>query len=413
MSACSRRSFLLGMALAAGAGRSSRAAILRPGPLLWSRKVAMGEGDWPSREVVPAADSKQLYIPLIDRVLAIDLQTGEPAWPTLREKDDGAIYRGPASSQGLPSRAVTSAIVRDGRLLTLTGAISDAPASVRDFTHFPTLSAFDVGGSEGKLLWTQGLEGTLAASGWRAAALPALVGDSVWLPVVNQQRSMRPGLAELDPSNGSLRATVLMPVSPDGTANWAGNAPVSVGGRLFCRRIDGTVVAVSLADRRVEWRTEPRAARQTLKHAGIVPGAGMVHVATPDGRIEAIDTDDGQVRWTFDLEEENPQVCGLSGDQLICAGRRIWALDAATGAPRGRWGFVDTPPLGSVAIEGRAVAWSTERELVALDSSNGAVVGRDELAQSWNLTGGDTWSMGGRLVLVGGNRISVFRADRE
>jgi len=416
MNACSRRSFLLSMALAAGAGRASRASTLRPGPLLWSRRIdqtTVGEGDSPASAIVPATDLKRLYLPFVDRVLAIALETGEPAWPTMREDDDGAIDRTAATFAGSPTQTPTSAVVQDGRLVTLTGAIHQSPAAVGRFTHFPTVSAFDVGGSEGKLLWTQGVEGTVAASGWRAAAFPALVEDSVWLPVVNRQRPSELGLAELDLSNGHLRATVITPASPQRPASWAASAPVSAGGRLFCRRTDGVIVAVSLADRRVQWNTPPREAKQTLRHSGIIAGDGKLHVATPEGRIEAIDAENGQVVWSFDLQEENAQVCGLSRGQLICAGRRIWALDAATGAPRQRWGFADAPPLGRIAMEGHGIAWATERELVAADASSGAIVDRCELAQSWRLTGGDLWSIGRRLVLVGAGRVSLFDARHE
>ncbi len=417
MSQCSRRSFLSRAIPAWGASvlvptLLTHAAVpsRRVGPLLWSRLVrpagSKSRSD-ASTPIVPASDGSRLYLATVDRVLAINLETGEPAWPSGQAGDDGALLRHSPASQ--KNGAMNAAVLAGGRLIALTGSLGQSEAEALTTDAFPTVSAFDVAAGEGKLLWRQGADGDLAGSGWRFAGFPVAGEKSVWIAVRGRTEKDQLAVAELDLSDGGVRRVIELGELKRQSATDTLVSLALNDGQVLCLRPDGVEPVASREEANVGTKSAGSRPVSVMHHSDgqVLVGVGLIYFVASSGRIQAVDAESGTWRWRFDLEEESVQICGLAGDLLICQGRRLWALDAAAGTPRRRWGFLDERIAGRAAVRDGAVAWSTRDELAIADVASGGILDRVPLT-TWGPTGGDVFSLDRHLVLIGDGRVSVF-----
>ena len=112
-----------------------------------------------------------------------------------------------------------------------------------------------------------------------------------------------------------------------------------------------------------------------------------VYVANCRGRIEALDAESGQVRWTYDARQDGgrPEFHGralLTEELLLIASddRRaegtghVYALERATGEIRWKYGAGRGAMTNVVRHGPRAYVVTVDEELVCLDLANGRVV---------------------------------------
>ncbi len=411
----SRRQFLAAATGSLAAGRSSDGARAvqvqgRLGTLLWSRLRSRDPASAPNSEpILPAGDAERLYLPLADRLLAVEIATGLPAWPSGQEGDPGDIDRLPAAAAA--ARGFRGAVLAEGRLLVATGDLTGPELGAISTGAFPELRAYDVATGEGKLAWQQTLTGDLAGRGWMRVSWPVVDGDSVWHLALNHEAGGAFACVELGLADGRIRRLDRLP-NEEAPRRGSCAELVIAGGQLFCRLPGGAVLAKSKDDQAVQWSVQASAGPEIEQPAAgggrLVVGGDGLFVVTASGRVRGLDRASGAWRWEFDPEESNFVLAGIADDQLIGYGQSVWAFDLHSGTPRRRWRLVDAPVAGRVALVAGGAAWSTREELVLVDLATGATLDRQSLRNRWGLVGGDVHWAGDHFVLISEERVSVF-----
>ncbi|WP_113982779.1 outer membrane protein assembly factor BamB family protein [Spongiactinospora rosea] len=106
-----------------------------------------------------------------------------------------------------------------------------------------------------------------------------------------------------------------------------------------------------------------------------VVARGVVHAASDDGTVHALDAATGAPRWRFRIGGMNARHLVVAGDTVFAAnGERLVALDVATG--RLKWGRTMEAGTIPVVSGGRLYLWVRftelpDAELVALDRATG------------------------------------------
>lgn len=230
-------------------------------------------------------------------------------------------------------RAVApSAVTRSLRLLLVAAAIAAGGCGTTrpDPPPYPQVAA----PAEHVPLWTNGAVGK-ALPGF----MPAVVDGSVWAA------SEAGDVAILASADGRLRSTIRL-----GKRLTAG---VGSDGRLqVVATRDGDVVAFDATGKQL-WSSPLKSEVITTPAVG----RQIVAVRTVDGRIVALDREDGLVRWTWKqsslpaltLRQNAPPV--FSEDLLFAGlpGGKVIALDARLGAPR--WETTIATSRGATELE--------------------------------------------------------------
>jgi outer membrane protein assembly factor BamB len=114
---------------------------------------------------------------------------------------------------------------------------------------------------------------------------------------------------------------------------------------------------------------------------GLVVADDMVYLASPDGRVRALDAGTGKLLWEYPPTEEKPlglyTSLAVSGDLLLAgsyldnAPNGLYALGKADG--KHRWSFATGGPIaGAATVEGsKAFVGSSDHKLYCIDIASG------------------------------------------
>jgi len=171
----------------------------------------------------------------------------------------------------------------------------------------------------------------------------------------------------------------------------------SAEGILFAASVDGNLLAMN-QDGSIRWSTYLGAEAVSIPE----PGAGIVVVRTSDNRIQALDLERGQVRWSIArqspplvlrstsaaLIEGDTVYIGLPGGRILALraanGQVLW--EAAVSAPRGTTEIERlSDVLGRPIVDGaEVIAASFQGKLSSFDRLNGQV----RWSREFNVAGG-------------------------
>lgn len=151
--------------------------------------------------------------------------------------------------------------------------------------------------------------------------------------------------------------------------------PVIDGDSIYAASENGTVVAVTLSNGNVRWRTR----LESTISGGVGASNGMVFLGTPDAEVIALDQDNGEELWRGRVTSEVLSAPRSNGDVVVAqtVDDKIIALDAEDGSPR--WTYETTqPPLtlrGTsspiITSAGTVIAGFSNGTLVSVNASNG------------------------------------------
>ncbi len=315
-----------------------------------------------------------------------------PAWA----QQSAAVVS--ASVWGLIAPGPFAPVVDAGRVYTRWGVapVEEQPRrDRRGWGYLPAgLAAFDA--RTGALVWS-----TARSTAWEGLApvgAPALAEGRLYVLAVDRHRAFAPvSLVCLDPGRGAVvwkrelvdAQTVLYadaskrrrPRFWEIDVAHFGNAVTVAGGAVYCLTNMGVVVRCDARDGLVEWaRTYPRddggAAFETLLRrqgaAPVVAGRRVLFVPRDALGAFALDRDTGELLW-HNSEDAAMRVLGTAGDLLLLAdGRRVAALDLATGKARWQRRF-DESVDGRALLAGTSVYVGTAGRLYRLNAASGKV----------------------------------------
>lgn len=266
------------------------------------------------RALEPATGSLRWERALGDAILAPPVGAGEVVAILTLEGDEIRLY-------GLDR--VTGLVrwqARPGPVAPLLGLVEGAlfVALGRGGT-----AAYDA--ADGRLLWTAAPDRRPAAVSRRHVA-----GDVVVLPTED-------GLAAFDHSTGAPRWATPLPSMP--------LEPLVLGGSVYARTIDGTVVALDAWDGRERWRADVGA----FGNFALAGPAGRRLFAAGTTGLVALDAATGAELWRW--AGERVYAAPLAADGALYVGTLagdLLVLDPATGAERGRLAL-GAPVLGELS----------------------------------------------------------------
>jgi len=216
---------------------------------------------------------------------------------------------------------------------------------------------------------------------------PALVDDTLYVP--------GSGLAALDAESGRER--------------WSASASHSIHGVAVADRPyagtgsnGGGGVAAFTASGETWWETTDGVGPV---YATPAVADGTVYAASKDGRLAALDADDGSVRWRRALDDAVYQPPAVAGGTVVVGagnGTRARAFDATTGAER--WAFeTGVSKSAPVFLGERVLVAGANTGVWALDAATG-----EELWYS-----GELGNVGSVPVVAGGRLLYRTWNDSE
>ena len=170
-------------------------------------------------------------------------------------------------------------------------------------------------------------------------------------------------------------------------------APLVVDGLVLVRSNDNRIYALGVADGKRRWAYQRAAPALVLRNfAGLAVGRGMVYAGFPGGRLVALSTSNGTVRWeaTVALPKGSTELERIAditgapvvGERMTCAvayqgrvacfdagnGQPVWSRDVSsqTGlAADARYVFItdDRSALVGLALETGSSLWKQDRML--------------------------------------------------
>lgn len=162
--------------------------------------------------------------------------------------------------------------------------------------------------------------------------------------------------------------------------------PIYTAGRLFAADCQGRVYALDGDDGRTLWTAE-------LEGGALWPGAAtdrIVVFASVLGRVVAWEAASGKQRWQFDTGKAISSAPALVGDKLFVASQsgRVHALSIDNGVELWHSEYLGAPIQGGLCVAaGRVYVGTEAMTAFALDADSGAVVARSEtlMGQSFRL----------------------------
>lgn len=145
----------------------------------------------------------------------------------------------------------------------------------------------------------------------------------------------------------------------------AGSSPALVRGTVFFGTESGLFYALDAATGEVRWK---RGAGSRIQSSPLVLG-DLVYFSADDGHVYALDLATGDERWRIPCRTRY-RSSPAAGEDVVCAGSYLAALDPATGAVRRRCqtsGVLSTPAVGDDAL----YAGTERNHLSAVALTNG------------------------------------------
>lgn len=397
----------------------------RIGPRLWSQSLpASPAGKTLEVTRIPALWKERCVVADNERVLVLEAETGQPAWPSGMPGDDGRIFEGEGDrrftvndARPWPQPLFRPAIDARGRCFCRVGVSGEPNRLSLLKSDASRVVAFDLAHGEGRLLWSTPADTLPGEAHWLFAGSPLSVDENVLCVVRAAGTQALCGVASLDPSSGAVRwvqpvCTVIAEQDP----LWGREVLRPESGRVFLNLI-GLVAALRLTDGRLEWlrRNEDRPEQELSRERKVATlqpfvAGGRVYSMTNDRRIECLDAVDGRRHWGCETPGLAHAVVAASEGVVVVAGDSLWGIDASTGRLLWRFGYDDPEGRGAGpgAVIGLDVLWSTREDLFTVDLQTGQPLRRVPLAED-QIRGGALITGERQLLMSSPVGISLFR----
>jgi outer membrane protein assembly factor BamB len=356
-------------------------------------------------------------------VLALDRQTGKPAWgaqsPAIYEDpyDEAARQRyNPAYSLGIPRFTMS---VANGKVCARMGpSWTGRPADSRPGIPTGYLVCLDLA-AQGQLV-----ERIQPDEGFAFEGSPVCDGSYLYVAMRRSQVQSELHVACYDPLTGQRRWRQLV-CSADTPARgvyWETSHNLLTLHRdtLYCNTNLGAVAALAARDGRVLWVTlYPRALKGDLQrpapHASrdLTPclyDRGTLVVAPADSpEVFALDAATGQALWHTGLGAEGiVHLLGVAGDTLIAGGARLYWIGLGGPNPgriRRVWPEgAEKLGYGRGLLAGDCVLWPTREKIYVLDQQTGRLRKEIDLLPR-GVTGGNLLVAGDQLLIATGTEL--------
>ncbi|MEK6805106.1 MAG: outer membrane protein assembly factor BamB [Pseudomonadota bacterium] len=164
------------------------------------------------------------------------------------------------------------------------------------------------------------------------------------------------------------------------------SAPLAVGSTVIAGLDNGRLIALDARDGKPLWeqtvsapngRTELE--RITDIDAHLIPGDGVIYVASYGGEVAAVSLETGDVLWRYALKSYSGMA--LADDRLVISDEdgRVWALDHKSGAVLWKQEGLLNRRVSAPAVQaGSAVVGDFEGYLHWLSLKDGSFVGRSK-----------------------------------
>ena len=276
----------------------------------------------------PPASGETVYVGSTDgRLYAIDAQTGRLRW---RYETDDQIA-GSASALELQADPTAGESAAATRTVVLVAS------------YDASLHAVDA--ETGRGLWR------VETGNWINGA-PALVPPTA---------PDAPPLAVFGGCDGLLHFVDAAAGREVGTVDagaYVAASPAVAEGRVFVGNVEGTLLCVEAATRKVLWRLE---ADQAQFFSTPAVGERAVFIGGRDRRLRAVDRRNGRVLWTFPTRGDVDSAPVVVGSRVLFGSRdgRLYMLRADDGREVWSWDL-GSAVVAPVAVAGRRVIVGTE-----------------------------------------------------
>lgn len=322
----------------------------------------------------------------------------------------GAMFRADASHSGVYDSPAPSLSSVKWRFRT-KGRIFSSPTVADGVAYVGSTDGklYAVRASDGSQVWSFSTKGPVnsTAAVWdglvffssidgNVYALDAASGAQKWIfKTSGERRFVAPGI------HGIIPQTELMPDPYDVLLS----SPAVEQGAVYVGSGDHNVYALDARTGRLRWKFTTG----NVVHASPAVSHGVVYVGSWDRYFYALDARTGSVRWKF-LTGDDTKIynqVGIAGSATIaggtvyfgCRDSHVYALDAAGGALR--WVHDDHGSwvIGTPAVVGDAVAFTTsdERKFIVVD----AATGRERLSVPYAMFAYSSPSIAGGIAYFG------------
>jgi len=397
----------------------------------------------PTRRVAEDARSPLSYHPVLYgdlvlmnnqvEILAIDLETGEPAWgeggpEVYRDEFDAEVHAlyNPSANLGVPRFTMTAF---DGKLYARMGAaVTSRPREPELVYGEGYLVCLDLE-AEGRMTWKI----LPPEKDFSFEGSPVSDGTNVYVAMRRSDIQPQAHVACFEVSSGRLRwqRFVCAAETPArGMLHESTHNLLTLDREtIYVNTNLGAVAALSARDGRLKWVSlYPRVLKgDLLKPAPhscrdlnpCLYDRGVLLVAPTDSRrIFALDAATGQILWQTGPEVEDVvHLMGVSGDTLIAGGDKLYwirlkADDLGEAKKPGTVKYVwpDGPEklgYGRGVLAGDCVLWPTREQIYVFDQATGRQKKVFSLV-AHGTTGGNLLVAPGHLLVAGSDELVVF-----
>ncbi|MHB8951419.1 MAG: outer membrane protein assembly factor BamB family protein [Pirellulaceae bacterium] len=392
-----------------------------------------------------AVEKGVVYICEPDRIRALRLRDGEPAWPLQDAKGSasGTLFENAAATRDvLPGQSVRAGVSRwyvtldRGRLFARLGAAWTGGGNEFPLREDQRSCLVGLDLDTQKLLFDRILP---EQQGWEFESTPVTNGPQV----IASLRRRDPASAQVKVVSYALatgRPVWERTIARGDTVGSAlfemANSPLSCSDdTLFYNTNLGAVVALRASDGRVRWLCRYRRSglsedqsheddRHFLRDlTPCLVDRGTVYVAATDSdRLFALDAGFGQVLWNTSagLAADAVHLLGVAEDALLASGDYLYWLDAASGAVRGQFpaprgqlsGHAMPAPrgFGRGVLAGREVYWPTRERIYVFDQASGRQMRQPIDLAAIGCQGGNLVVQQGVLLVASADELVAFNA---
>lgn len=380
----------------------------------------------------PVVAGNLLLLAGAGQVLAFDLQSGKPAWPSAASRPAGEVYAeespvslrgGLSGGLGVPRFTLT---LHDNRLYARVGSqVTVRP--IESFDHRTGwLVCLDLA-AQGRLEWKIKPDDDK----WAFEGAPLVEGENVYVAMRRSDVRPQAHVACFDAHSGRRRWRTLIcsAETPGGGAEETTHNLLTLDeGTIYYNTNLGTVAALAAGDGRVEWISAyPRARRTSLdgqdKRAAhfyrdlnpCLVHEGLLLVAPTDSEaILAIEASTGRMLWETTVPQDAVHLLGVGQGYLLASGDRLYWIHLESGkVVRAFPEAGGNGPLGygRGLLAGGRVCWPTRESLYLFDQRPGGPLDRAPvpLVGERRAGGGNLVLAGGHLLIAAPEKLYAFR----
>jgi outer membrane protein assembly factor BamB len=383
----------------------------------------------------PVVAGELLLVATATQVLAFNLQTGKPAWPSSPGRPPGEIFaeESPAAARnplsgglGVPRFTLT---VSGGKLFARVGSqVTVRP--IESFDHRSgSLVCLDLA-AQGRLLWKIKPDDEK----WAFEGAPLAEGPVVYVAMRRSDVRPEAHVACFDAQTGRrLWRTMICSAETPGGGNeeTTHNLLTLHEGTLYANTNLGAVAAISARQGRLKWialyqrarrsSSDGQDKRATHFYRDLNPCVyhdGMLLAAPSDSEaILAWEATSGQLLWETTLAEDAIHLLGAGGGNLLASGDRLWWIELTTGKivrvfpdqPRGSQALLG---YGRGLLADGKVLWPTREALYTFEQRTGGASQQTAplpLVGPRKAGGGNLVLAGGHLVIAAADKLYAFR----